>query len=298
MAKRRHIDPKPVVKKKKAIAPCGVSYYYTGMTDKMLVNMRFYFSHTDWARMWEEWYLGVDQSGGARYPTLSSFINAKAESKEQAEFLWFYLGPKDKDSEKEQVKYSFATEGPVDWVKRRQTGGWFTGDNIRRISSEISRRMNGLEALQEAGNRVTLHSLVRAGQLARQIDEDFKGVFFLPGLSFGANEARARLYLELQEKALQLQAKAQDLYAKSHGINFDDMAGLERLYAATAMAAQQRAIEGGVVETRENKVLKSLTEMMLVKHQRYQLPLPPDVEEKIVDVVEADEEPQRRKKVQ
>lgn len=291
------LTKKKPIKKKVAIAPCGVAYYFTDFRDKMKVQMRFYFRHTDWANMWEEWYLGVDSSGTPKYPTLNSFINAKAESKEQAEFLWYYLGPKDKESEAIAHKYTFAPE-PVDWVAKRKSGGWFTDKNIRAISVDVTRRMNALEKLQEAGDKVTLISLVRAGQLAQKIDEDFKGVLFLPGLSFGANEARARLYIELHEKVLNLQAKAQDLFAKSHGINFDDMAGLEHLYVATAMAAQQRAIEGGVIETKDQKVLKAFAEMTLLKHQRYQLPLPADAEEKIVEALTDDDEPIRRKKVQ
>lgn len=264
----------------------GRKYEVTEWSERRLVDMRLYYRTVDWAQMWEDWYLGVNSDGTPRYDTLRSFIKDKSESKQQTKFLYWYLGPDDVDAVEDAKQYKgVGCEGPIDYVHKRRTGGWFCDKNMKALASDISRRMNALDALKEAGNRVTLHSLLRAGQLQLQLDDAFKGQFFLPGLSMKANEDRARTYIDLHEKLLNMMGTAQDLYAKSHGINFADMAGLSRLMEAAALSAAQQDAITGKTQTREQKALTALVEMTITKHQRYGMVLPPDAETAIVETV-------------
>lgn len=275
------------------------TYVVKGFRSKVLTDMSYYFRSVDWAEYWEEWFLGVKPDGSRKYIRLRDFIAAHAESKEQETFLIWYLGPETENSKIEGKDYLRFAPAPVDWIAHRKSGGWFTNANMRLLSADITRRMNALECLREAGNKVSLHAYLRAGQLAAQIDEAFKGAIFLPGLTMNDNAQRAKLYMELQERALKLQGKAQSLYARSHGVNFDDMAGLVKIMEASALSAQQQALISGAAETPVQAALRGIVEMTVIKAHRYGLKLPPDAEAKIVDAVtDVEEVPEKKKKVQ
>lgn len=300
--------PSSTKKKKKAGRPLGVKNGHgrpkkkplpADFRDRALVDMRLYFRATDWSDLWQRWFLSVDGENERKYKSLREFAKAMAESKEQKHFLLWYLGPKPEDGEVdlEAPKYKFITDGPVDWVKKRNSGGWFTEGNLKAFGMEINRRMNALDALREAG-KITLHSLVRAEQLAQRLDEAFQGTFFIPGMTLAGNERRAELYLSLHSKILDMKARAQDLYAKSHGVNFEDMSGLQALMQASALAATLRDAEGATLDPAQSAI-KALVQMTLAKSARYSLPLPEEAEGHIIDVVNADKEKaEKKKKVQ
>lgn len=277
--------------KKKPIAP--------DFRDRMLADMRLYFRGTDWSDLWQRWYLSVDGENERKYKSLREFCKDIAESKEQKHFLLWYLGPKPEEGEVdlEAPKYKFIPDGPVDWVKRRNSGGWFTEGNLKAFGMEITRRMNALDALREAG-KITLHSLVRAEQLAQRLDEAFNGTFFIPGMTLEGNEKRAKLYLDLHERILGMKSTAQDLYAKSHGVNFEDMSGLAALMQASALAATLRDAEGGTLDPAQSAI-KAFVQMTLAKSSRYNLPLPEGAEGSIIEMVQADKDKaDKKKKVQ
>jgi hypothetical protein len=258
--------------------------------------MRTYFQSIDWGAWWEEFYLSVEEQHRPRWATVRAFVHAKTKNRQQQDFLVWYLGP-----EEENVKlayYQNIAPKPVDWIKRRNTGGWFNDASLRAMNADISRRMNALDALRETGNRFGLHFLSRASKLAEKLDETFKGVFFIPGLSAKENRERAETYLSLHERVLQYYAHAQDLYAKAHGVNFQDMAGLVKLMeAATIGASITAGLEGK--ESPQQAAVKSAVELMLAKAGRYpqvrQL-IPPEIEGTIVDAVEEQESKASKKK--
>lgn len=226
--------------------------------------------------MWQDWFLGVKPNGRSKYKSLRWFVKQKAKSDEQRDFLIWYLGPKEDGWEKEPEakKYTYVAGGPVDWVKKRNQGGWFNDVTLKEYGNTITRQINALEALREVGNKVTLPSLLRAERLAESLDREMKGVLFLPDLTMKENEDRANTYLRLHEKILNLKAQAQDLYAKSHGVNFDDMNGLVQLMQATAMAAEHRSLMDGSNLSKEQLALKGMVEMVLQKSAVYGIALP------------------------
>jgi hypothetical protein len=237
----------------------------TGRKDLSWTDMRMFFRSTDWAGLWEEWFLSILPNGRYRYYTIKAFAAEKAESLEQYRFLKWYLGP---DTE-EPPAWKGIHAKPQGWVEKRRTGGWFAPENLQKFEVEIRRRVNALDALREAGS-ITLHSLVRAEQMAQQIDRAFHGQMFADGQEFKANLQRAQSYIRLQERVQNLKANAQEMYAKSHGVNFDDMSGLVALMSAAAMSGAAR-VEG---PTREEAAVAAVVRMAMAKASMYNLEIP------------------------
>ncbi|MDE2103379.1 MAG: hypothetical protein KGL39_39425 [Patescibacteria group bacterium] len=247
-------------------------------------DMQLFYRQLDQSAMWEDWFLGVNPDGTAKYLRLWEFVKTWGETEEQRDFLLWYLGPKSENwkQEPEAALYPFVKSGPVDWIARKN-GGWYAECSAEEFSKEIARRTDALEKLMETVGYSKVF-LVRAVQLDEKLDREFKQSFIIPGMSKSAIEDRARLYLELKGKLLEYYEKAHDRYAKSLGINFEDMAGLIELMNATAVKAAQ-ATQLGEAVSPAGKALNAMLEMTLAKAGRYKIPLPSDAEEKIIDAV-------------
>ena len=196
------------------------------------------------------------------------YAKLKACNEKQADFLVWLFGEKGADPQGD-LTYPFAK--PLEFDKKRDTGGWYTEEALRVHSKEIVREINALDALRAAGNGITINSLTRMETLARRLDEDFRGRFFMDGLDFKQNVLRAQVYLNLHDKLLHMIGYAQDIYAKSHGINFNDMSAWQQLAASAANA------EKAITESRASKVFAMLAEMALEKAAIHGSPLPPEV---------------------
>lgn len=257
-------------------------------------DVRVFHRLTNWAQWWEEWFTSIQADGKYLYTTIRGFAKTKTKIKAQEQFIRWYLGPKpeEKPEENTESPYPWCVSGPLDWMEKRKSGGWFTDSSIRDFGKEIRRRMTALEALREAGNGVTLNSLVRAEQLAQELDRSFKGRMFLDSLSWDANLVRARAYINLHNDILGMKARAQDLYAKSHGVNFDDMSGLTVLLQAAAIGGATSGDE----DKRGKAALSSVVDMMLRKSQKYDMELPPGAVEVLSEAVE--KEHAKKKNVQ
>lgn len=244
--------------------------------NRALEDMQRFYRSLDLAALWEDFYVSIDAGGRPKYKSVRQFAKAHSTNEKQFDFLIWLFGPKDSDSALKAV-YPYAD--PLEFEKRRESGGWFTEENLQEHSKLIRQEINALDALRSAGNGITIHSLARMENLARRLDEDFNGRFFVDGLSMKENVQRARLYVMLQEKLLHMIGYAQDIYAKSHGINFQDMSGFERLLAAQAMAM---AASTEVRESRVTKVMGRIVEMALEKGTKHNIPLPAEVEKVVV----------------
>jgi hypothetical protein len=249
--------------------------------------MGMFYRVTDWAELWEDWYLSLSPDGSYKYKSIKFFALAHGKSKQQRIFLRWYLGP-NLDGDQPTPYPAIPSVHSQDWAKRRRDGGWFTEDNLKKFGSEIRRRVNALEALREAGG-ITLQSLIRAEQMALQIDKAFNGQMFIGGAAFEVNLHRAKSYIALQAQVQELKEKAQDMFAKSHGLNFNDMAGLTALMTAGAMNTQRDSQSQG------ERALSAVVRMALEKAKKYDLELPPGSVEAIVD---EEEKVVSRKKVQ
>jgi hypothetical protein len=258
--------------------------YITDFRERLLTDMHRYFRSVNWAEMWEDWYLSLDEGGNYKYKSIYAFAKAKGESQEQRSFLLWYLGPPPESSiEQEQGKKYTFVDGPQDWMAKRVEGGWFTKDNARSLRKELTRRFNVLEKMSAVGDSIGVSFMERAQILAARLDTEFRG-------SLLRNPAGAKVYLDLQERVMDYYTRAQKLYFESLGVNLDDMSGLMTLMTA---AAQSGAMLGAAVEkdrpTKEQAALRAFLDMTVQKAARWQLPMPEDAEAKIVDaIVEAE----------
>jgi len=267
---------------------------------KMLTDMSYFYRHTDWSGLWDKFYRTVDERGAWKYDRLWDFCKAVAESQRQRDFLFWYLGPADKDwaNTEEGKRWPFITPtGPVDWVHRRNTGGWDSPEIIKKFSRDLARRAQALETLQETATWAGYY-IERAIEMDKRLEKEFRGTFFVEGLDFAANIARAREYLNLKERIQNYFGVAHERYARALGINLDDVGGLVKLIESAALAAQQDMAAGKEV-TPQQRAITSVVEMTLAKFGKHQIPLlPPDAEQKIVDAVAEPETPPKKKAVQ
>jgi hypothetical protein len=262
-----------------------------------LTDMKTFFNNTDWMVWWEDFYLSIGFGAESLYRTVRQFAKRKAKSQEQFEFLLWVCGPGPQDPQnptaqekKLQERWPFAK--PMNWYQKRETGGWFSPEAILESGKTVKAKLHALESLKEAGDLSTLPFLFRLEALAQQLDKEFQGRLFLPRLSTAENESRARLYLSLLERIMQMKATADNMYARSLGVNLDDMDGLTRLLTISLGA---RAIEE---QSPENKrlgtALTAINSMMLQKAAKHGTPLPAGTGE-VLDITLA---PKKRKDVQ
>ena len=280
-------------KRKRAKAqPAPASQPSTALTD-----MRKFFRTTNWADVWEDWFLAVDTSGRRKYNSIRSLAKAHCKSPRQRAFMEYYCGPsKDSDPDAKR-RYAYIAE-PQDWVEKRRAGAWYAAETIDEHKKSIQARMNALDALRESGNKVTLNSLVRAEKLAQKLDEEFGGTFFAPGLTLEQNADRAKQYLQLHSQILALQSKAQTMYALAHGINFNDMGGFANLLTGAAMAQQLSEQGANKKKSKTDVVLEEVIKMTLNKAAKFNLPLPEDQSALIVETSAIkDEEDTAKKKI-
>jgi hypothetical protein len=249
--------------------------------NRALGDMQRFYQSLDFAALWNDFYVTIDTGGRPKYKSAQQFAKSLAQNEGQLEFLIWLLGPKQGADPRLSAMFPFAS--PLDFDVKRETGGWFTADNLKAHSKVIREQINALEALKSAGNGITIHSLARMENLAERLDLDFGGRFFVDGLSLKDNIERARLYVSLHERLLHMIGFAQDIYAKSHGINFADMSGFERLLQAQALAM---ASSSNVRESRADKVMGKLIEMALDKSAKHGIQLPAEVEKVVVSQAE------------
>lgn len=264
---------------------CGRVVKVVDFRDTALTEMRVFFHHTDWSAWWEEFYLSVTPYGAPLYRTIIQFAKAKRESTEQEEFLRWYIGP---ESEGKNPKYPFVP-APVDWAKRRDEGGWFSKANLKIAAAELSRRFGVLDKMQAVGEKFGAQFMERAAALAQRWDEETRGTFFVQGFNMKQNEDRARMLMDMHVKIQSYYNEAQRVYFQSLGVNLDDISGLVTLMTA---AAQQKALTtaDGSPQSRGETALRAFVELTMSKAARYELAMPPEAEEKVIEAVAEQEE--------
>jgi hypothetical protein len=256
--------------------------------NKTLSDMRLFHKSLNWAELWEDFYTSLSPSGRPKW-RVWTFVNHHAHNDEQKTFLQWYLGPKDPPNPELLKKYNFV-DGPLDWETKRSQGGWFTEENLKIFSREIRQKHNALDALRECGNGVVLNFITRLEKYAQKLDKAFNGELFVEENTFAANLARTHDLFGLYGRLLDMLEKAQALYAKSHGVDYNDMAGFAQLVSGLALAAQA----GGKQEqTQVEKVLSAMNKAVLVKAHKFKIPLPEELTE-VIDVTA--EEPINPKK--
>ena len=261
----------------------------SNVKDLALTNMAAYHRATDWAELWEDWYLSLNPNGRPKYATIQRFARAKAKNEKQLAFLLYYLG-QDDPGHGPLAEFKFVS--PQNWQKKRDEGGWAGEENIKELHRAVSTRLNGLDALRQVGNNVTLHSVARAEQLAAIIDREFSYGRLPEELDYKERVARLKDYLGLHAKLAEYQEQIVLLYAKCHGINFDDMNGLAALITASAITSGETKSA-----SRVEQALSQLTQMTLIKGAKFKTPLPPG-SDKIIEAEVSVPQPSFKEKIQ
>jgi len=116
-----------------------------------------------------------------------------------------------------------------------------TDEKLDAFAKTVCQKMDGLEALREAGYLFPLQYLSRLELLAQGVDEEFGGKIILPTGSFSANEKRARLYIRLHKEIVSMELVVLDMFAKSQGINFAACETYAQLMATAMLQSQDPA---------------------------------------------------------
>jgi hypothetical protein len=242
--------------------------------------MREFHKSLDFSELWQEFYLGLKPSGTPKYQSIYSFVNQQPHwTPIQKDFMHWLLGPPEPVDEAMVIKYGSWYE-PQNWDQKKADGGWYSEKALREYGKSVRDKIDALESLRAAGNGVVVNSVMRVERLMQQLDKEFAGHFFADKLSAKANAERATLYVRLHKQLLDMLDHAQDIYAKSHGINFNDMTGFERLLAAQLITRNADAnVDNG------RKVLEKLIDMTLEKSVKYDTPMPEGVKETALTVL-------------
>lgn len=246
--------------------------------DPLHVDMRKFHRSVDWLDLWEHWYADILPSGLPKWRTLKMFCSQFSKCGEQLRFMLYYLGPVLDADPDEAVRYPFVK--PLDWKKKRDTGGWYADDTIKSAAKAIVSKTHSIEAIKAAGEAVTLKGFLAIGDLIHKLHSTLGGRLFDPSEDFGENVARISSILRLYSSLADLNDQYQTMFAKSQGINFESgMNSFSDLVAASALAAQQQ----GGAQSRTELVLSQVVQMIMEKKAKFGLSLPEDVEGKIVE---------------
>jgi hypothetical protein len=236
-----------------------------------------YLASLDLRDWWEEFAHGFKKNGAQKYPTVWSFIKAKAKVKWQQNFLYWLLGPKADEGKSEYGGYP-----QYDWADKRARGFWYSSENIERLSSTIKSKDTAFARLQTAGESL-LDDLSEVAELQKQITREFGHQLLLPDNTADENASRVKLYLELKSSLQQQKAQILNTFAKTQGMDLNQLTDFLQLFAGgmgAAASAQlgygggSKTLEGRTGAATENKVLLQLTEQVMRKAAMFELDLP------------------------
>lgn len=248
-------------------------------------GVKQFWISADWPDLWEQFYMTLADSGTFKYRSVREFAKVVSNNDEQRAFLEWYLGPKAEKQEDDPgyARFKFVGGGhPQDWKKKRETHGWYTRDGLKQLARTITSKQNALEKMAEAGDQITLQSFQSSAILLERLDREFQGRFFIDSLNMAQNVARSRVYLGLRKQIIAQLSETQRLYALSHGYNYEDMEGFSHFIAASINLSVQNT---EAKKTGTEKLLSSLVQMTLRKAAAHNLPLPAEMDEKILEAV-------------
>jgi len=246
-----------------------------------------YLNSLDLVEWWEEFATATHKNGTQKYPTVWSFIKAKAKHEWQRKFLYWILGPK---AEGQSPYPDFAQ---YDWEAKRDRGFWYSSKNIETLKAEVKGKATSFARLQTAGDSL-LDNLAELAELDKQISKEFGGRLMLPNNTADENAARMNLYLTLKEKVQTMKAHILQTYAKTQGMDLNQLSNFLELFAngmGKAVASQlgfgspsPAQLEAENSESKYNNVLMQLHDMTLKKSADLDLALPSSEMEKVVEI--------------
>lgn len=245
----------------------------------LLSDMHKFWLSVNWLEWWEEFYLTITPEGSHKYRNIWQFVADKAKNQTQREFLWWYLGAED-STDPRNDKYPFTK--PDDWEYKRKTRGWCSDRAIEPMVKNIRSKIGALEATKAAGDSYTLKAWARLERYEQRIYEEYIEPLFTADITETVRRARHKFFLSILEDVDRLRRAFVDSYAKSNGINYQDMQGFTHILAASAMMSQTMGMSEGA--NRVHTTLTQLNEMILLKAKKFNQPLPQDMEDKIVEV--------------
>lgn len=245
-------------------------------------DMRRFRASLDFSALWQDFYYAVKANGMRKYKHSQAFVVMQGWTYEQEQFMTWLLGGEDNDA----MTQKYPNCAPQNWDEKRDSGGWYSEKALKEYGKSVRDKIDALESLRAAGNHVIINSLVRVERLMQQLDNDMGGKLFLPELGAKANAERATLYVNLHAKLINMLNQANDIYAKSHGINYNDMSGFESLIAAQLLT---RAPEK--TQDKGRQVLEKILDMTLEKSVKYDTPMPDGIRETALTVLSKSKKP-------
>lgn len=253
----------------------------------------------NWLEHWNEFNTALDPNGNYKHKKLRTFAKQITANPVFEDFICWFIGERiaDEDETEEQKGWRERFGQPQDWHSKRENGGWFTNDNLNKITRTIAARFNALDAMREVGNTLVGQSLARSEKLMTQLDKEMNGRFFIDNLTTKQNEERTQFYIRTHEQLAALQLQALKRYALCHGINFDDVEALTTLLAG---AMRVEAGGGSILgvsnqSTVTDQISAKLSKVAMSKIAAYGLPMPENMANDIVDIT-AEPTPANKKK--
>jgi hypothetical protein len=244
-----------------------------------------YLGSLDLREWWEVFATSMNKNGTQKFPTVWSFIKAKAKHKWQRHFLYWLLGPKASEG-----KSNYSAFPQYDWESKRDNGFWYSSKNIENLRAEIKRKDTSFARLQTAGESL-IDDLAELSELQKQISREFGPRLFLDNLKSDENASRVSLYLTMKRQVQEMKAHLLQTFAKTQGMDMNQLSNFLELFAhgmGSAASAQlgygggAKQLEGSKEEKQYNSVLGQLCDMTLRKSAELELALPDSEAERIV----------------
>lgn len=237
-------------------------------------RLREYYDSLDLRTWWEAFIGDCNENGTPRYPTVWSFISAKAKDKWKRDFLWWILGPI--GSSEEYKGYD-----QFDWEAKKEKGFWYNTTNASKLQSEVKAHANALDSLREVG-KVNVKFISRLENLANEIDREYSGRLFLPNLTQKENTLRANTYTRLLNELYSMMEKAQIMFGRTQGMDLERLDHFFAMFgkgmgtaAANIGLTSAKTIEGEVTEVNAASTAMTLiANMMAKKAASYEIDLP------------------------
>ena len=246
-----------------------------------------YVDSLDFNAMWESFANSFNENGTPRYRTVWSFITKQTKDAKERDILYWMLGPRVEIEKGQKPKYSLEQ---YDWEDKRQKGFWFSSKNIENLKTDIHNKASAYESVRQAG-RVNVDTIAMLNNLLRQLETEFGGRILLPNLTTKENMLRANLYMNLLERITKLSTDAQLMYAKSQGLDLENLDAFFQLFgaqmgktAATLMGQKaELADKTNPLQAQFSKVV----EMVTTKATEFSLPLPDNLAQAIKETSES-----------
>ena len=226
-----------------------------------------FYAQTDWEDWYHEFATEKLRNGALKYTSAFEFAKSKGPNRATRDLILHTIGPVVPGK---TPMYATKQYPQFDWEKMRRSGFWLGPEKLKAELAHITKESDTLAELRASGQAHLLPMIARVVGMMDKVEAEFSGLLFLPGASVAQNEARAGLYMRLVDHITKLTIQLQEAYARSLGINLNDLSG-------TVMVRDSIAARSSMEQDKTNKSQKFLSNilaMTLEKAESLKMPLP------------------------